>query len=203
MGEEADSRWEMYFGLTLAVFAAALAINDLGAGKYGDDELKETNEKASAYMWYQAKGIKESLAEGQRDLIQTLLKGGAVSEEKSAELQKVVTQLDSQIARYKQDKKEILLGSAVVGQENWTQEVDGKLGQVIGAKERETTIAKLSDAGDMFDLGILCLQLCMVLGAIGLLLKIPNFRKLTFSTVVVLGVLGILFSLRAYSIALG
>lgn len=202
VSEEEDANWELRFGLTLAIFAAALAINDLGAGKFGDDELKETNEKASAYMWYQAKGIKESLAEGQRDMIQTLLQGGAVSEEKAGDLRKVAEHLDAEVARYKKDKKEILLGSAAVGQENWTQEVDGKLGQVIGAKEREATISKLSDAGDVFDFGTLCLQLSMVLGAIGLLLKIPRFRKVTLTTLVVLGCAGIAFCARAYWIAL-
>src|SRR5262245_29043185 len=109
VSEEEDANWELRFGLTLAIFAAALAINDLGAGKFGDDELKETNEKASAYMWYQAKGIKESLAEGQRDLIQTLLQGGAVAEEKASDLRKVAEQLDAEVARYQKDKKEILL----------------------------------------------------------------------------------------------
>ena len=61
--------------------------------------------------------------------------------------------------------------SAAVGEANWTQEVDGQLGRVIGAKQRELTINKLSDAGDVFDFGTLCLQLSLVLGAIGLLLK--------------------------------
>ncbi len=197
-----DSYWELRFGLTLAVFAAALAINDLGSGKFGDDELQETNEKASGYMWYQSKGIKESLAEGQRDLVLTLLKAGAISADKVEELTKVAANLDLEVDRYQKEKKEILLGSAAVGKENWAQEVDGKLGQVIGSKEREQTIEKLSQAGDVFDFATLCLQLSLVLGAIGLLLKIPQGRKLTFATVLVLGCTGILFCARAYSIVL-
>src|SRR3954463_16082186 len=84
-----EAYWELRFGLTLAIFAAALAINDLGAGKFGDDEIKETNEKASSYMWYQSKGIKESLAEGQRDLIRTLLQAGAIASDKVDDLDKV------------------------------------------------------------------------------------------------------------------
>ncbi len=202
---ESDSHehhWEMRFGITLAIFAAALAINDLWAGKFGDDEIKETNEKSNAYMWYQSKGIKETLAEGQRDLIQTLLKSESIASDKIAELDKVASKLHAQVERYKREKHEILLGSAAVGKEHWAQEIDGKLGQVIGSKEREKTIERLSAAGDVFDFGTLCLQLCMVLGAIGLLLKIPQGRKMTFATVLALGVIGTLFCIRAYSIVL-
>jgi hypothetical protein len=197
-----EVNWEIRFGITLAIFAAALAINDLGSGKFGDDEIKETNEKSSAYMWYQSKGIKETLVEGQRDLIRTLLKAGAISTDKVAEMEKIASGLDTDIMRYKKDKKEILLGSAAVGRENWSQEIDGKMGLVVGAKEREATIERLSAAGDVFDLAALCLQLCMVLGAIGLLLHIPQGRKLTFATVIVLGVMGTILCARAYWIVL-
>ncbi len=197
-----EHHWEMRFGITLAIFAAALAINDLGAGKFGDDEIKETNEKANSYMWYQSKGIKETLAEGQRDLIITLLKAEAIAADKISELDKIASKLNGQIERYKREKHEILLGSATVGKENWAQEVDGKLGQVIGSKEREKSIERLSAAGDVFDFGTLCLQLCLVLGAIGLLLKIPQGRKMTFATVIGLGIIGTLFCLRAYAIVL-
>ncbi len=201
--EEAHERnWEVRFGITLAIFAAALAINDLGAGKFGDDEIKEVNEKSNTYMWYQSKGIKETLAEGQRDLIHTLLKAGAIAADKEVELKQVANKLSAQVDRYKKEKQEILLGSAAVGKEHWVQEIDGKLGQVVGSKEREKVIERLSAAGDIFDFGTLCLQLCMVLGAIGLLLKIPQGRKLTFATIITLGVVGTLFCLRAYAIVL-
>ena len=200
--ESRERKWEMRFGITLAIFAAALAINDLGAGKFGDDEIKEVNEKSNSYMWYQSKGIKETLAEGQRDLIQTLLQAGAIAVDKEAQLQTVAAKLNAQVERYKREKQEILQGSAAVGKENWAQEVDGKLGQVVGSKEREKIVERLSAAGDVFDSGTLCLQLCMVLGAIGLLLKIPRGRKMTFATVITLGIVGTLFCIRAYAIVL-
>lgn len=200
--ESHEEHWELRFGLTLAIFAAALAINDLGAGKFGDDEIKETNEKSNSYMWYQSKGIKETLAEGQRDLIHTLLKAEVIAPDKVSELSKVADKLHAQVERYKKEKHEILIGSTGVGKENWVQEVDGQLGRVIGSKEREKVLERLSAAGDVFDFGTLCLQLCMVLGAIGLLLKIPQGRKLTLATVISLGVIGTLFCIRAYMIVL-
>ena len=38
-------RLELVLGLLLAIFAAVLAINDLGAGKYGDDEMVAHNKQ--------------------------------------------------------------------------------------------------------------------------------------------------------------
>src|SRR5262249_45939345 len=56
---------ETVFALSLAIFAALLALNELGAQKYGQEELRLSNEKTGAYLWYQSKGLKESVAEGQ------------------------------------------------------------------------------------------------------------------------------------------
>lgn len=66
-------------GLTRAVFAAILAITDLGGGKYGDDEIIGTNEKANFDAWYQSKSIKQCVVEGERDLVATLLEGGVIA----------------------------------------------------------------------------------------------------------------------------
>lgn len=200
--EQPEPVWELRFGIALSIFAALLAINDLGAGKFGDDEIKAINEKASSYLWYQSKGIKESLAEGQRDLIETILKAGSVHADKQAGLEKISTKLDQQIARYKKEKKEILLGSAVVGEENWVQDIDGHMGQVIGSKQREEQVQKLASAGDVFDFATLFLQLCLVIGAIGLLLKQPKARNLAFTIVVTLGILGSSLCGVGYIIAL-
>jgi len=193
-----EYRWEMRFGLALAICAAALAITELGSSKFGEDEITQTNEKSNAYMWYQAKGIKESLAEGQQDLILTLLLAGAITEEKVAELKKLADKLDVQVQRYKREKREILLGSAEVGEENWALDIDGRFGQVVGARKLENQIARLAKAGDVFDVATLCLQLCMALGAIGLLLRIPRGRRLTFMTVITLSIVGTVSCVRAY-----
>ena len=67
--------YEILFGVTLAVFAAVLAVADLGGGKYGGDEGLASNEKASALMWYQSKSIKQTLAEGQSETLRSLLAG--------------------------------------------------------------------------------------------------------------------------------
>ncbi|MCR6638866.1 MAG: DUF4337 domain-containing protein [Sporocytophaga sp.] len=198
--EKKSNRLETYCGLLLAVFAAILAIADLGGGKYGDDEIIETNEKSSAYMWYQSKSIKESLAEGQGELLKSLLKSGVIVEDKKAAIESVVAGLDKEVERYSKEKKEILLGSKVVGKENWIQELDGKFGQVIGVKEWEEHLQILARAGDYFDLATLFLQLALVMGAISLISSTGKSKKAFFMLLIGLGLIGSTFTLYAFSI---
>ena len=98
---EKSSTFEMLCGLTLAVLAAVLAINDLGAGKYGDDEIIAHNQKANAFDWFQAKGIKQSLVEGQRDMLRILLESRVIPPESEARMGTLMATLDNDIARYK------------------------------------------------------------------------------------------------------
>src|SRR5215204_4934191 len=90
-GEEKGRGFEIWCGLVLALFAAVLAVTDLGAGKYGDDELIAHNEKNGAYLWYQSKGIKETLVEGQRDTLQSLVDAGSIRPEQLAAVQGLIS----------------------------------------------------------------------------------------------------------------
>lgn len=193
---------ELMTGLILAIFAAALAITDLGAGKYGDDELIAHNEKSNAYQWYSSKSIKQNLAEGQRDILQGLITSGVIPPEKAKGVEAAMQKLNQNIEKYGKEKKEILLGSAKVGKENWIQDVDGKLGQVIGSREWETKAEALGNVGDIFDLATLFLQLCLVLGAISLIMKSEKIKWLFFSAMVILGLAGSFFSVKAFLAAM-
>lgn len=179
---------EMTFGLVIAIFAAVLAINDLVAGRCGDDELKYSNEKTSAYFWYQAKSIKESIVEGQRDMFVSLA---------DPAFRIHVEKLNDKLAQYKKEKREILLGSKAVGPNGYAQAVDGEMGKVIGAKELEQAIALLGEAGDHFDVASLFLQLSLVAGAIGLLIQSP-IKKILLLTMIALGTVGIVASTMGY-----
>ncbi len=190
--------FEMRAGLTIAIFAAILAITDLFAGKWGDDEIKATNEKASAFMWYQAKSIKETIIEGQRDLLKSLAESGALQTEKQAAVDKHIDALSTSLVRYKKEKQEILLGSASVGPENWVQEVNGEKGKVIGALEWEASVGQLGTAGDRFDYSTLFLQLCLVMGAISLVLQQKRAQILFYSLMLGLGILGTGFSIFGF-----
>lgn len=196
--EETGKGFEILCGVVIAFFAAVLAITDLGAGKFGDDELIAHNEKNNAYFWYQSKGIKETMVEGQRDMLKALVAGGAVDAGRLATIETLITSLDRKIGRYDKDKQEILLGSKAVGQANWSQEVDGKLGRVTGGKEWEAKAAALGDAGDQFDYATLFLQIALVIGAISLVVQGHGLRRAFFLTMVVLGVTGCVFSVIAF-----
>jgi hypothetical protein len=196
--EVASSGFETLCGLTLAVLAAVLAITDLGAGKFGEDEIIGHNLKTDAYAWYQSKSIKQSLVEGQRDLVKVLLDSGTVAPERQPALAELTTRLGEEVQRYKKEKQEILLGSAAVGEENWVLEQEGKKGEVIGAKEREEQTRILNVAGDTFDLAVFFLQICLVVGAISLLLKGDRMRNAFYGTMVLLGLTGTVFSVLAY-----
>ncbi|MCM8613548.1 DUF4337 domain-containing protein [Accumulibacter sp.] len=196
---EKSSTFEVLCGLTLAVLAAVLAINDLGAGKYGDDEIIAHNQKANAFDWFQAKGIKQSLVEGQCDMLRILLESRVIPPESEARMGTLMATLDKDIARYKKERKEILLGSAAVGQENWVLEEDGKLGTVKGAREWEAEAKMLGAAGDTFDIATFFLQICLVMGAVSLILKGERMRNIFYGLMVVLGGTGAVFSVMAYA----
>jgi hypothetical protein len=195
---DARARYEIIFGLLLAVFAAILALNELGGGKYGDDELRLASEKSGAYLWYQSKGIKESLAEGQRDLLRSIVDGGGMKPDQEAGMRANIEGLSKKVDRYEKEKNEILLGSAKVGEANWSQEVDGALGKVVGVKEIEAELDKLGVAGDRFDMGTLFLQLGLVFGAIGLIMKQLTMKRIFLVMVIALGLIGATFTSLAY-----
>lgn len=206
-GAEAESekksrRFETICGVTIALFAAILAVNDLGAGKYGDDELIAHNLKNNAFQWYQSKGIKETLVEEQGNTLQALVLAGSVSAEQLPAVEGLIAKLTSRTERYGKEKKEILLGSAAVGEAGWAQDVDGKMGQVVGAKEWEAKADALGGAGDTFDLATLFLQICLVVGAIGLVVQQDSLRTWFFRGMVLLGLAGLVFMVMAYSQAM-
>ena len=203
LDEKEKKKFEILCGVVIAFFAAVLAITDLGAGKYGDDEIIDHNEKSNAYIWYQSKGIKQGLAEGQRDLLVSLVESGAIPKDKAAGVRAMTAKLDKDIDRYGKEKKEILLGSTAVGKKNWIQEIDGKLGAVVGAKQWEQNADVLGKAGDRFDLSTLFLQLCIVLGAIALVLQIDRLKWIFFAVMVVTGCIGMVISVTAFITAFG
>jgi Domain of unknown function (DUF4337) len=198
MDENKERRFEIWCGLVLALFAAVLAITDLGAGKYGDDELIAHNEKGGAYLWYSSKGIKETLVEGQRDTLKALVVAGSIQPSQLAAVEKIIASLDADAARYGKEKKEILLGSRGVGQEGWAQDVKGEMGKVVGATEWEALAIGLGKAGDVFDYSTFFLQLCLVAGAISLVLQVDRMRWSFFFAMVLLGVIGTGFSVQAF-----
>jgi hypothetical protein len=199
--EEKGSKLEIYIGLLLAVFAAVLALNDLGAGRYGDDEKIAHNKHTEMYNWYQSKSIKQSLVKGQIELMRTLEQADALRPELKEAMSANVAKLQKKIDTYEREMTEIQQGSAAVGKENWAQDVNGEMGKIKGAEEFKVIYEKLNDAGDTYDLATLFLQMCLVCGAISLILQGAGARKAFIAVMVVLGLIGSWYCWAAYSIA--
>jgi hypothetical protein len=190
MSDDSDKSFERRAGLTLALLAAVLAVNDLAGGKYGDDEIIGTNEKANTYAWYQSKSIKESLAENHLATLEALLQTGSLTPEGRASIEQKAAETRAEVARYGKEKKEITKGSAGVGPEGQVLEIGGQKGQVKGTDEWTAELTVLSAAGDQFDMATLFLQICLVLGAVSLVLEEQRLKELFYWSMVGLGAAG-------------
>jgi hypothetical protein len=197
-----EDNFEIRCGIVIAIFAAIMAVSDMFAGKYGDDEIKFINEKSNSYMWFQAKSIRSTVTEGQRDLINAMLNDKAENDPKIQGLKTHTEKLDKKIAKYEKEKNEILKGSSVVGKENWVQDVNGELGKVVGALQYEQKINILGDAGDQFDLASLFFQMCLVMGAIALVTKELKLKKIFFYVMLVMGIAGTAYTFLALRLAI-
>ena len=197
-----EDNFEIRCGIVIAIFAAIMAVSDMFAGKYGDDEIKFINEKSNSYMWFQAKSIRATVTEGQRDLISTMTSNKSPGDLQVEKLREHTEKLTKKIAKYEMEKNEILKGSSVVGKENWVQDVNGELGKVTGALEYEQKINVLGEAGDQFDLSNLFFQLCLVMGAISLVTKELKLKKIFFFMMMGMGAVGTMFSLLALRLAM-
>jgi uncharacterized small protein (DUF1192 family) len=199
--DAASNRFELASGLTLAVLAALTAVNDLGGGKFGDDEIVGHNEKASAYAWYQSKSIKETSIAQEAELLQALADAGAIVESARPAVEQRIAGLQVEVKRYKAEKKEILQGSTAVGPEGQVLEKDGQKGKIVGAQEWEKSLEILGEAGDRFDDATLWLQLSMVAGAISLVIKSVRLKWSFYAGMVLMGVVGAGYTALAWQIA--
>ena len=200
--EKARKRFETITGLTLALFAAVLAVVDLGAGKYGDDEIMGTNEKANLFQWYQSKSIKQSIIEQQAGLISALIQAGAVTSNRTDILRDQLAAAQKSAERYDKEKKEILLGSTAVGPQGQVLLRDGKKGEIFGTKPWEQKLSILGTAGDKFDLATLWLQVALVFGAISLIIESEKLKRAFYVALVLGSLLGTSVGIQAYAIAM-
>ena len=118
--------------------------------------------------------------------------------EAEGKMGKLLSSLEADIGRYQKERKEILLGSKAVGQENWVLEEDDKLGQVKGAREWEAEAKILGAAGDTFDMATFFLQICLVMGAVSLILKGERMRNSFYGMMLLLGAVGAVYSVMAF-----
>lgn len=190
-----EKRFERRAGLTIALLAAVLAVNDLFAGKFGEDEIIGTNEKANAYSWYQSKSQKQTLYKHQVQLLETLRSTGVIPDEGAQNVIAEVDALKTEIERYEHEKEEILKGSEAIPPEHWSiEDENGEKGHYEGARAMESKLEVLDAAGGRFDLGTLFLQLCLVLGAVSLVLEEMSLKQRFYWAMAGCGTVGTVFT---------
>lgn len=201
--DAATKSFEIICGVVLSIFAGILALSSLGGSNADVDAIRANTNRASAYEWYSSKGIKEDLAEGARSDLESFLTAGVIAKEHTEAIQSRIRHYGEEVARFKKEKREILLGSAKVGQANWAQDVDGKFGQITGAKEYEDLSQRLTDVGDIFDLASLFLQLCLIMGALSIVLQTRSVKWSFFAVMSLMGMVGAFYCAKGYLLLLG
>lgn len=186
--EARRSHQDVVTGLMLALFAASLALCDLGGGRFGHEQILAANEKAQGYSSSQAKSVKQSLTEGEAGLLKGLLVAEAIAPAKVPAVSAYIQQLDKKAAQYEKEKTEFLVGSE-------------KGGHVVGAKYWEDRANGLDRAGEDFDLGSLYLQLCIETGAVGIVIRGLRAKRTMGVVMAVLGLVGTYYAYIAYQAA--
>jgi len=196
-----EEAFQKKLGLTMALIATIFSFTGWAANKVSSAQSGAEQKNAYMHDWYNAKGIKQSLAEGQRDLLQALLDSGAISGDKVKSLDQNIAATNANIARYKKEKVEMTLGSKAVGKANWVQEIDGKLGLILGTKELEHKIASLEPALGRFQTSYLLFQLSLFAGSVSLMNSNFKTKGFLYWLLVTFGSLGLGLALNAFFVA--
>jgi hypothetical protein len=266
--ESTQNRYEAICGIIIAVFAAILALAGLGGNNTGKGQMVAQTEKGSAYEWYNAKSIKQSLVYGQKDMLESLLKSGSLSKDLQKNFEENIIRLTKSAERYGAAGMEILEGSKITAlrsieadafenqilskitdqkdkeylmkfyvkdikvikdtenkfyllknkvnfldrekifdiavvktgykSQSWVQDLNGEYGVLIGANEWSEKSAAIADADSFFDMANLFLQLCIVVGAICIVLKASKLKNVFFVSMIFLGIIGTVYTIIGF-----
>lgn len=198
----ASERAEALGGILIAFFAALMAISDLTNSNIEEEMQIAQNKNASYFSWYQSKSVKQSLQESHLATLQTFLNSGIIKPENEKSIKEEIEKTKTDIKRYKAEKKEILDGSASLPKEEWAQDIDGKMGNVVGVKEWERRAEQLNNATNKFDIGMLFFQISLVLGAVCIVIyDNPKLQRIFTLVMIISGLTGVIFSVYGYLLA--
>ena len=198
----ASERAEAIGGVLIALFAALMAISQMVNGELEEEMMIAYNNVVSYSNWYQSKSIKESLKESELDYLTALISSGIVTDEKVQVIEGEIASVQKNIDKYNAEKIEILNGSAFVGKENWTQDIEGEMGVIIGVKEWQQLAATYDYATKKFDYGMLFFQICIVLGAVCIIIyDNPILQKSLIVLMIIFGITGTFLSIYGYILA--
>ncbi len=198
----ASERAEAVGGVLIALFAALMAISQMVNGELEEEMMIAHNNVVSYSNWYQSKSIKESLKESELDYLTALISSGIVTDDNFKVIEDKIASVQKNIDKYSAEKTEILYGSAFVGNENWTQDIEGEMGIITGVKEWQQLAATYDYATKKFDYGMLFFQICIVLGAVCIIIyDNPILQKSLIVLMIIFGITGTILSIYGYLLA--
>ncbi|MEQ8421088.1 uncharacterized protein DUF4337 [Arenibacter algicola] len=195
-------RTETIGGILIAVFAALLAIAELVNNNLEEEMMISHSQFVNYSNWYQSKSIKQSLKESELDYLNALTETGIIPEDKIKNINAKIAQTKGMVLKYEAEKTEILVGSSNVPREHWAQDLDGEMGKIIGINEWEKLTQDYETATKKFDLGKLLFQICIVLGAVCIIIR--DNKKLQKNFIILMlafGAIGILISAYGFILA--
>ncbi|ASO08109.1 DUF4337 domain-containing protein [Arenibacter algicola] len=195
-------RTETIGGILIAVFAALLAIAELVNNNLEEEMMISHSQFVNYSNWYQSKSIKQSLKESELDYLNALTETGIIPEDKIKNINAKIAQTKGMVLKYEAEKTEILVGSSNVPREHWAQDLDGEMGKIIGINEWEKLTQDYETATKKFDLGKLMFQICIVLGAVCIIIR--DNKKLQKNFIILMlafGAIGILISAYGFILA--
>ncbi|MRH99915.1 DUF4337 family protein [Kriegella sp. EG-1] len=198
----ASEKAEAIGGVLIAFFAALMAISQMINGEFEEEMMIAHNRVVNYSSWYQSKSIKESLKESELDYLEALLQTNLIAEENKSTIIASINSSKEKISKYDAEKKEILVGSANIPKEKWTQDLDGELGKIVGVKEWEELAKQYDDATKKFDIAMLFFQISIVLGAVCIIIyDSPKLQKSFIVLMVIFGITGTITAIYGYMIA--
>ncbi|MCE2956575.1 MAG: DUF4337 family protein [Bacteroidota bacterium] len=190
---------EMRIAYMIAFFAAALSIIEIGANNYRDREIVSVNKKMTEYSLYHSKILNETLMRGERDLLDDLVRAGAIIPKDTLIIHERLGKFDMELDLIRRQQSELMNGSASIETARWAMpDINNQLGKIKGLRQWEYEVAALDVAGDKFDLACLLLELSLVMGAMGFIVRLQQGRNLFRWLMAIFGALGIGFGMLAY-----
>lgn len=195
-----SKQFELICASIMAMFAAIGVLASTYSGITGAGWLQNSQVAAQAYNWYQAKSIKETIIEGQVAFALSLKENLATNESQTKSIDHFAQDMALKIQKLQNEKEEILKGSKNVDKNKWAQDVDGKLGQVVGAQEWVKSSESYGNSSDYFTYATVYIQIALVIGALSLIVGSLIARNLFFISMIGLGLYGSILSWQGYMV---
>jgi hypothetical protein len=148
---EVKEKWIQWVALTTTVLAVGAAISSLKGSSYSTQiQLKNTQE-ANRWAYYQAKSLKQNLAELERENMAVLALEARTPEGRSR-AERVLDRASAEAQRYENEKGEIRVDAEKLAQEQ----------------------AELKRHGGSFGLAVMLLQIAIMMSSVGALIRKPT-----------------------------